>query len=430
MVRVLSIGSQIDYADHSDWGQSANIRDYDIVFINLRDLERRKDEFLHTRVPPEYRRQYEFPDPEHVIQHLVSGGDLFVVLPFELEARPFEDQDWDPPEPIPDDTPVPSGTPILNFLSWLPFEIEIHEDGGESVDEETIKEDWDWYFTDNFSWNFSIPKQGGRVDGIAFKVEPLVENRYGECLGARITVNEARGKQTVGVQPSWGDIYLLPQMDGWGIENLAYNVMEHLYPDVDIETVGRQPDWLGEYDGPQEEELEQTINDLKGELSEARSFKRLLWEEDDELQEAVYDSLRKTGLTIQEEVESRRDGAIDLGDRIVMLEMTGTTGGISEEKISQLQKWVTTNEDEFDVDLGGLLVYNYDRRTDPVDRDPNLDPERLGYLEDSGLQLITTLELFKMVLGFETGDIDRDDVEEKLRSGEPVIRFDSVDDPF
>lgn len=157
MVRILSKGSQLDYADYADWDESANVRDYDIVFINLRDLERRKDEFLHARVPAEYRRLYEFPLPEHVVQLLLSGGDIFVVLPFELSARPSEDQDWEPPEPIPGDTPVRGGTPILNFLSWLPFTLEVHEEGGESVEEETIDEDWDWYFDDDFSWNFSIP---------------------------------------------------------------------------------------------------------------------------------------------------------------------------------------------------------------------------------------------------------------------------------
>lgn len=219
-------------------------------------------------------------------------------------------------------------------------------------------------------------------------------------------------------------------MDGWGIEDLAYNVMEQLYPTVDIETVGRQPDWLAAYDGPREEELEQSINDLEEELVETRSFKRLLWEEDDELQDSVYDALRKAGLTIQEEVESRRDGAIDLGDKMVMIEITGTTGGVAERKISQLQKWVTTNEEEFEEELGGLLVYNFDRRTDPTNRDMNLDPERMEYLEDSGLQLVTTLELFKIVLGLEAGDLDEVDIEEKLRSDESVIGFDSVEDPF
>lgn len=193
MVRVLSIGSDLDYADQTDWDESANVRDYDIVFVNLRDLERRKDKFLHARVPAEYRRQCEFPDPEHIIQQIVSGGDIFILLPHGLQTQPSEDQDWEPPEPIPDDTPIPAGTPILNFLSWLPFDLEIHDDGGESVAEDTIEEDWDWYFPDDFSWNYSIPKQRGRVENVAFRVEPLVENGYGECLGARITVNRSRG---------------------------------------------------------------------------------------------------------------------------------------------------------------------------------------------------------------------------------------------
>lgn len=429
MVRILSIGSELDYAHHADWNESANIRDYDIVFVNLRDLERRTDEFLHANVPGEYRRQYQFPPTEHILQLLTSGGEFIVTLPSSIDAEPSENQDWEPPEPIPEDEPVPAGTPILNFFSWLPLELDIDDMGGESIDEETIDEDWEWYFDDGFSWDLAFSTRRDTTEHVRFRLESLVENRYGESLAAQITANFAQGPRTTGLRPDWGSIYLLPFLEGWGIENLVQHVMENLYPDVDIETAGRQPDWLADYESPRESELEEQISDLEQELAEAQSFERLLWEQDDELEEAVYETFRKAGLTVHDEVPHRRDGAIELDDRMIMLEITGTTGSVTERKLSQLQKWVTNNQDEFDKEVSGLFVINHFMETDPADRDLTLDPDRLNYLESAGLQLVTTPELFKMVNGLETDDLDADDVEAKLRSDSEVIQFDTVDDP-
>lgn len=430
MVRVLIKGSQLEYAHHADWDESANIRDYDIVFVNLRDLERRKDEFLHSGVPERYHRMYEFPPQDHLLQLLISGGDLIVTLPWSVQVRPSEDQDWEPPEPIPPDTPISPGTPILDMFSWLPLDLSVDDTGGESVDEDTIDEDWEWYFDDSLSWDMSFATGRTSNEGVRFSVESLVENRYGQALAAKIDTNLARGDRGTELRPGWGSIYLLPLLEGWGIQDLAMHVMENLYPDVDIETVGRQPDWLAEYDAPREEELESQISDLEQDLAEAKSFKRLLWEQDDELQEAVYDALRKAGLTVREEVPNRRDGAINLENEILFLEITGTRGDVAEEKLSQLQKWVTNDEDEFEEDVGGLLVINHFMEDDPADRDLTMDPDRRSYLEAAELQMVTTMELFKLVNGLEAGQIEEGDMEEKLREHNEVLVFDEVDDPF
>lgn len=430
MARIISIGTRLEFADFADWDEQANIMDYDLVFVNLRDLERRKDEFLHARVPAEYVRQYEFPPVENIINLLFSGGDVFLGLPYDLEAMPSEDQDWEPPEPIPPDTPVQGGTPILNFLSWLPFNIEVREEGGESVEEETIHEDWDWYFEDNFSWNYSFPNQSDVVDSVLFRVRPLVENRYGDCIGAEVSVDRKRGKQTVGVQPDWGTIYLLPLLDGWSMDDLTYGIMDNLYPDVDIETVGRRPDWLSEYSAPREDEIMEEIETLERKLAEVRSFKALLWEDGDELQAAVYNVFRMAGLDVREEAEGRRDGAIHLDDRVLVLEITGTENNLGEGKPSQLNKWVVNNQDEFDEDVSGLFILNYSKNENPGDRRLQTNPDLIETLENLGIKVVTTLELFKMVHGLEHEEIDGDRVAENIRSEGLFVQFDGVDAPF
>ncbi|MDQ2055228.1 hypothetical protein [Halobellus sp. H-GB7] len=92
MTRILSKGSELDFADYADWDETANIRDYDLLFVNLRDLEQRKDEFLHTDVPREYWRQYELPSHDHVLELITSGGDIVVTLPTTLSVQPSENR--------------------------------------------------------------------------------------------------------------------------------------------------------------------------------------------------------------------------------------------------------------------------------------------------------------------------------------------------
>lgn len=430
MVRILSIGTRLDYANYADWDEEPNIMDYDIVFVNLRDLERRKDEFIHAGVPEGYKRQYNFPPVEYITNLITTGGNVFIGLPSTLETMPSEDQNWEPPEPIPPDTPIPGGTPLLRFLSWLPFDIEVREQSGESIDEDTIHEDWDWYFQKSFSWDFSFPERSYDVDSVRFRVEPLVENRYGDCIATELVANLASGKRVTGLQPDWGSIYLLPLLDGWSMENLAYQILNRWYPNIDIETVGRRPEWLGKYSAPREEEIEERIESLQRELAKYRGFKDLLWDDGDELEEAVYEALQMADLDVEEEVENRRDGTIKLDDRVLVLEITGTRNNLNEGKPSQLNKWVANNQDEFDEEVTGLFVINHAKEDDPVDRQLQVNPDLLETLDNLDVQVVTGVELFRMVHGLESGSIDDEDVRERLQSDDTFIEFNEVEDPF
>jgi len=153
MSELLSLGTELEFADYVDWNETTNIKDYEVVFVDLLDLEKRKDEFLHSYVPAGYKRQYNLPNPKDVLRLLTSGGDLIVCLPTTTSVKPSEDQEWEPEEPIPDDALIRPGTPILNLFSWLPFGLEVSDEPGKSVDEESIDGDWKWYLT-AISWKF------------------------------------------------------------------------------------------------------------------------------------------------------------------------------------------------------------------------------------------------------------------------------------
>lgn len=428
MSDILSIGTKLEFAECINWDETANIKDYEFVFVDLLDLEKRKDEFLHDKVPNEYKRQYELPDHDSVERLLTSGGNLIICLPTTTSVRTSENQDWEPKKPIPDDALIRPGTPILNFFSWLPFELEVIDEHGRSVDEDSIHEDWDWYFDNRFNWNLTITTRTQTVNGVEYEFQPLVRNRYSAPLAAEITVESKRGIRTTDYVPNYGKVYLLPLVkDGWSFDNLAEKVLRKFYPQVDLETTGRRPDWLSRYSAPREQGLKQEIEQLQKELDESRLAKNLLWEYDDKLEDAVRTALREAGLTVGDEVKNRRDGSIQLDDQVIMLEIKGKEGDMSEKNISQLQKWVDNNQDLVEKEVTGLLVINHQRLTDPEERRLQLDQERQNMLEDRGLQVVSSMELFKMVHGLEAEEITKDDVVKKLKSGEIVIEFDSVD---
>jgi hypothetical protein len=172
------------------------------------------------------------------------------------------------------------------------------------------------------------------------------------------------------------------------------------------------------------------IDQLQQELTNTQEYKQLLWEQGDELEEIVYTALQDAGFTIEDEVPGRRDGAIDLAEGKVMMEITGTTGGVSENKLRQLQTWVDNSQDELDEEITGLLIINHQRDRNPSERRIQLDEQREAYLDSRGLQLVTTLELFRMVNGLSTGEISEEDVTSKLRSDDGIIVFTEVENPF
>jgi hypothetical protein len=431
MSELLSLGTELEFADYVDWNETTNIKDYEVVFVDLLDLEKRKDEFLHSYVPAGYKRQYNLPNPKDDLRLLTSGGDLIVCLPTTTSVKPSEDQEWEPEEPIPDDALIRPGTPILNLFSWLPFGLEVSDEPGKSVDEGSIDDGWKWYFDGQFSWEISFKNHIPDEDSVEYQFHSLVSNRYGEALAAEIMVKSKGGMLPTGSESNQGTVYLLPLVKtGHSFDDVAEKVVDNFYPEVDLETVGRHPDWLSEYAAPREKELLGKIRELEDELEEERLRKDLLWEYDDELENAVRSAFKDAGLTVGGEVKNRRDGSIELDDRVILLEIKGQEGDVSEENISQLIKWVDRDGDEFERDVTGLLVVNHRRLTEPNEREFQLDQERYGMLDRNGLQVVTSLELFKMLRGLEAGDISEADVVEKLKSEEIVVQFDEVESPF
>lgn len=167
MDRILSIGSELDFADHVDWHEGANYKDNNIMFMNLHDLESQSEKFFHP-----YFEDYmsvDFPSRKQVRSFVMDGGnDLIVTLPSSPEAEmKGEKQSKGQSQQLPQTGSTNSTDSTDNgleffscdVLRWLPVNVSVEAMSGESVSlprENKTPNYWDWYFDSDFGWDLTI----------------------------------------------------------------------------------------------------------------------------------------------------------------------------------------------------------------------------------------------------------------------------------
>lgn len=426
MSRILSKGSELEFADQNrDWNETSNIKDFDIVFFNLKSLEERKDKFL--QVEPFKENKIEFPSQEDVLKLIRSGGDLICILP---TTRKIIAMNRDViPKKITQD-----------LFEWLPAELHFNEEKGESLEEGSVNESWKWYFNEQFEWPMcftptkniktsylDLTETGCTQSGIYAYVETLALNGYYENIAIKILFSKSYpGKITSESDLFEGSIYLLPLKKGENFNEFTKKVLEKNYPDFE-ESAGEVPEWLENYTIPEEKKTLEKIKKLENRLQGMKKYKKLLYERGNALGKIVRKTFRDVGLDVEGEVPGRRDGAINFEDLRIIMEITGTSGNISMEKCRQLNHWVDNSRAEDpDKNTTGLLVANIQCNTDPKERDFEIPSNIKNYLKQYDYKYITTLELFKMMKKWRGEEISVENIEEKIKEGGTVITFGNV----
>lgn len=424
MVRILCKGGHLKYADNAGWREDTNISDYDIVFLNLLKLDQQFEEYIEYQEGPVNRDNvFDIIDPERVMDVLEHGGDVYAILPTQAGKRKIPDTD-DPPDTFFEKARKEAAgiTPVAtraNFFDWFPATLMIEDDGGQSVDETSIDSDWDWYFKDSFQWDICFEETKGTKDrGLRYHLKPLVENRYGMQLAGELIHKPFKTRYE---DLEIGSVYLLPLLDGWGFEDLAERILEKFHPDVDIETDVEAPNWASEFSTPQQRRLEERISKLEAELDQEQGFRALLYGTGDELEEAVHTAFNTLGFKVEGEKDGRRDGVVTTDERVYVLEIHGTTGGISKHKLRQLKDWKESNESSWEKSVDGLFVVNSQRRMEPGERDVTIPPDLLEYSERNDLHILRSPELFKMISEIQEGGFTKNEVRQKLSSEVEII---------
>lgn len=428
MTRIFSKGGDLDFAENFDWDKHPNISDYDIVFLNLRDLEKNFEDYVGYEESKEAENKlFEIADPEKIVDVVLHGGDIYAVLPTTKEKTAEPDQ---PPKKrgllqsaMREEAGITPVATRVDFFDWVPTQMNVEEEPpSQSVDEETIDPDWQWYLQDSFEWTLCLEQVGAtRTQNLDIRFQPLVVNRYKKQLATEIVHTAITSRYA---DQEIGSIYLLPLMDGWAFEDLAEKIMERFYPEVEVETVPGAPDWITEFSTPRQQELEREIGELKSKMNQEKQLKELLYGTGDSLEEAVYQAFQQLGFDSEGEEKGRRDGLLFTDDRIYVLEIHGTEKGIKKGKLRQLYEWQENNEDRWDRPVTGIYVVNPKRTTRPEERNISVPPDTIDYIEGKDLHILRSPNLYTALSKVQDNQLTRKEIKQRLQSSDPEIRFD------
>ena len=449
MTRVLTKGTRTGVENtHIDWDEGENLIDHTIAFYDVRSLQQHHHEVTH----PAFNLDDRLTLPSHVdvAQFLDGGNTMFVRLPTEqtVELR-GEDHDGN------------TEYYECDLLEWLPFAVRLDSNREGELHEVTdLYASWEWYFDDDFEWQTTIDYLGSRAyygrmysdprppksgpvprsravppessHGPGTYDEVIAVNNVDRVIAATIHLEDTteQGEQ----YQSEGAIYLIPPHPEIEFGPFVRGVLDREFG-MDVE---EQPEWVESYPIPGQSdieaeiaELEDRVADLDARMDRGEWYQQLLFakdEEDDdyphELEEPVRDAFRSVGLDVSGEKPGRRDGAIQLDETTIVLEVTGTTRGISPGKVDRLERHVEdARKDDIGPNVTGLLVANPDCHTDPTDRSLNIQ-NYVGDLEENGYKLMATSEVYQMLCLFGDGDIDTTDITEALTDDDVIVEFD------
>ena len=444
MTRVLVKGPESALADvHADWDEEENLIDTNLAFYDLKHLQHRNHEVAYPTFDSLSKEPIKLPSKSDVIDYLNGGNNLVIRLPtkseFHLEGEGRDgDEEWFEFDPF----------------AWLPIGVGLDEEkSGDLVTAETV---WEWYFDDDFHWETVLqlgaaikntgfgyhdprPPKSGQVPetkslppSSAYFPEPSIEelamNNVKDLLAAIVNFR-SKGYSGGEVEESDGQIYLLPPHPSREAGEFIRGMLEHEF-DIDVE---HRPDWVDDYILPNEsnfqdriEQLEADLSTLEADVQEARQYRSIIFEGDDELEEIVPEVFRRLGLDVDGEISGGRDGAIKLEDQTFILEVTGQNDGVDHGKIRQLEDHLDNAASEgYGTNRTGLLIFNHFKDRNPANRQLTTSNFK-DRLEKRDSKLLTTVDLYQILCDYERGDIDTEDVVDILTSGDTIIRANNL----
>jgi len=436
MRRIFVKGPDCSVADtHVDWDDSGNIKDHTHAFIDLIDLQLHAHEFAHPYFG--WEESVNFPDRRDIVQFIGAGNNVVIRLPEELSPY-FSGEDHDG-----NDEKYQA-----NLLSWLPFGIDASDDeNGDLI--ELVNEEWDWYFAEQFNWSIVLkdigqlhtftwdpyldprPKKGGSKAlrsptkgeyGPHFDFWPIAVDNVDRAIATEVRlIDESEDR----VSP--GAVYLIPEKESQDLDDFIRQSLTHLF-EFDFDSV---PGWVDNYELPNQKKVEQDINDIENQIDslestirKAREFRTMLFDTGNSLEDTVREALRYMDISVDSEKPGHRDGGIQIDGETYILEITGTDGGVSHGKISQLDRHLSDAESEgYGTNRTGLLIVNHDRKNDPENRTLNTE-NFVDELEERGYKLLTTIQLYSILSAYERGELTTEEVVEMITTEDSIIQFD------
>jgi hypothetical protein len=243
----------------------------------------------------------------------------------------------------------------------------------------------------------------------------------------RSIATEVRLIDESGEKASPGAVYLIPEKKSQDFDDFVRQTLTHLF-EFDLESV---PGWVDNYELPNQKEIEQSINDIENQITtledtirNGKEFRTILFDTGDSLEDTVREVFRHMCINVDPEKSGHRDGGIQIDGETYILEITGTDGGVSHGKISQLDRHLSDAESEgYGTNRTGLLIVNHDRKNDPENRTLNTE-NFVDELEERGYKLLTTVQLYLVLSAYKRGELTTEEVVEMITTEDSIIQFD------
>lgn len=405
-----------------NWNKKYNVKDYDWIFLDYYSLEQQVGDSTISETLDAILE----PGSGDIFRAVATGSKFVVLLP-NSNGIPRDDRYR------------------IDISDHFPNSFKLVSETGRSLNKDPTPPEWKWYFNSPFKWEMHISENPDsyKFDGEDFvhEYQRLAVNAADELLACKVHFHrliETPGHRQHQTEPLPGAISFIPVINNWEPDELIKEVLDE-FTDLDTRIKTKDsPEWVDEKSLPGEDEtvselgnlreekrqIEQRIDQKNEELQEFDRYKALLWGNEDILEQLVPEIFREFGFEVEGEQPHGRDGMIFVDNKRFVMEITGTTGGISDDKCRQLSTWVDDLElEDQEHEYNGLLVVNPDRRTRPSDRDQDdyLPPHLRRFLGKRNFHVLLTSDLYNLLSKYRCGELESEDIRDILTGDDLIL---------
>jgi len=401
-LKILVIGSkghprEVQCYNWAEIDKVPNIADQDAVIINMASLTKSTVEKIISSEWGVYFKENYF------VKLLASRGQVFVIA---IPTTDFFQSKW------------------YDEYWWSPFTFEFKKEKGNTI--ENVDYEFQRYFNNVKYWNFTMD-----FDREADLVERLTKEFPDKKLIYKLA--QTRYRAPIGIQlllPTGARFCFLPPPTEISTKTAIDIILEDFFGIKISEML--DPDWVKEIKVPDENRIKgrikkildrikiekKEIEKLKQEMQSITKFRKLLYTEDEELEQIVWTTFRELGAKVIEPKErNKEDGWIETKFGKGVLEIKKAAKSASRVHTRQLDNWVGNCIANGEKCQGILVINHYGdkplkERKEPFPSDvrDHAKKARLG----NPFCLLTTVELFRAFCAFKGGEVSSDEIFKKI----------------
>lgn len=252
-------------------------------------------------------------------------------------------------------------------------------------------------------------------------------------IGTTIATNLANFPIASEVQMSTGRMILLPSLstnDTKIKSNFWADILLQISKYGIKKTIEGNPIplWAHKYKLPNEEQMLEEYNKIKQKLEKFNSIRRLIYEGDYALVDAVSNIFKEWGFEVQiKEYSGNHDLEIRKGSFFGLMEIKGLSGYANNEDLRQLsdhhREYLFINEDDKQIPKGIFLVNHY-KGEEPSKRKEAFTQHAIKLGVRENFCLMTSYDLFKLHEQVLTNEISTEEIAKTMAETNGIIKLD------